>query len=149
MVQASHGEKGVPPEEHLTDPRYWRYAEVQRILVGGRLETPLGRAWNLDTAASLDFFRQDIDAYPDREYLDRDGFEEDRDRTGFWRSGLGFQLGEHSDLRLRTTLRYAEHREAMSLLYALKESLDPDNIMNPGKIGLPLEGQARGEAPSS
>jgi iron complex outermembrane receptor protein len=123
MVQASHGEKGVPPEEHLTDPRYWRYPEVQRILVGGRLETPFGRAWNLDTAASLDFFNQDIDAYPDREYLDRDGFEEDRDRTGFWRAGLGYGFGEHSDFRLRTTLRYAEHRETtdanpVELLYS-------------------------------
>ncbi len=111
MVQASHGEKGVPPEEHLTDPRFWLYPKVQRILVGGRVEAPLGRAWNLDTAASLDFFNQDIDSYPDREYLDRDGFEEDRDRTGFWRAGLDRTLGENSDLRMRTSLRYAEHRE--------------------------------------
>jgi iron complex outermembrane receptor protein len=111
MVQASHGEKSVPPEEHLADPRFWRYPKVQRILVGARVETRLGQAWNLDTAASLDFFSQDIDSYPDREYLDRDGFEEDRDRTGFWRAGLDHELGENSDLRMRTTLRYAEHRE--------------------------------------
>jgi FAD/FMN-containing dehydrogenase len=32
---------------------------------------------------------------------------------------------------------FGEHREAMSVLQALKSTLDPDNIMNPGKLGLP------------
>ena len=114
MVQASHGEKAVPPEEHLPDPRFWRYPRVQRILAGARLETPLGQAWKLDTAASVDFFNQDIDSYPDREYLDSDAFEEDRDRTGFWRAGLARMLGANSDFRMRTTLRYTEHRETTS-----------------------------------
>jgi iron complex outermembrane receptor protein len=111
VVQASHGEKAVPPEEHIPDPRFWRYPTVQRILAGTRLELLLGQAWRLDTTASVDFFNQDIDSYPDREYLDRDAFEEDRDRTGFWRAGLARVIGENSDLRVRTTLRYSEHRE--------------------------------------
>ena len=29
-----------------------------------------------------------------------------------------------------------EHREAMAILTALKRSFDPDDIMNPGKLGL-------------
>ena len=30
-----------------------------------------------------------------------------------------------------------EHREAMAILGALKKSFDPDDVMNPGKLGLP------------
>ena len=35
----------------------------------------------------------------------------------------------------------AEHREAMAILTGLKRSLDPNNIANPGKLGLPRSGQ--------
>ena len=29
---------------------------------------------------------------------------------------------------------YEEHGEAMSLMHSIKKALDPDNIMNPGKV---------------
>jgi len=111
LAQASRGDKGVPPEEHDPDPRFWRYPEVQRLLLGGRLETPLGSRWELDTAASADFIRQDIQSYTDNSYQTLDEWEDDRDRTGFWRAQLGRALGASTDLRVRTTMRYAEHRE--------------------------------------
>jgi iron complex outermembrane receptor protein len=110
-LQASDGEKGVAPEEHVTAARFWRYPMVRRTLFGGRLETPMGGAWKLDTSASVDFFSQDIDSYSGADYQTRDGYEEDRDRTGFWRLRVARDLGEATDLRMRTTFRYAEHRE--------------------------------------
>ena len=33
---------------------------------------------------------------------------------------------------------YDEHGEAMSLMRSIKKALDPDNIMNPGKIMGPI-----------
>jgi iron complex outermembrane receptor protein len=114
MMQASDGEKGVPPEEHLADPRFWQYPKVQRLLFGGRLQTPEAARWRLDTSASVDFFNQDIDSYPDASYETRDAWENDRDRTGFWRARLARSVGGSTEVRARTTVRYAEHRETLS-----------------------------------
>jgi iron complex outermembrane receptor protein len=111
LVQFSEGNKGVPPEEHLAEARFWRYPKIQRVLVGARLQTPSDRTWRLDSSASADFFAQDIDSYPDATYGSPDGFEEGRDRTGFWRVRIERSLTPRSDFRLRTTARYTEHVE--------------------------------------
>jgi FAD/FMN-containing dehydrogenase len=37
---------------------------------------------------------------------------------------------------LRAPYMAGEHREAMAILTALKLSFDPDDLMNPGKLGL-------------
>lgn len=62
-----------------------------------------------------------------------------------WRDGMaattraGGTISHHHGIGLlKGKAMHSEHREAMTLLYALKDTLDPDNIMNPGKIGLPL-----------
>jgi alkyldihydroxyacetonephosphate synthase len=68
-----------------------------------------------------------------------------------WREGMaattraGGTISHHHGIGLlKAPAMFGEHREAMSLLRAVKQSLDPDNIMNPGKLGLPLqEGIAR------
>lgn len=72
-----------------------------------------------------------------------------------WRDGLeaatrvGGTISHHHGVGLlKGPYMYGEHREAMTLLHALKRTLDPDDIMNPGKLGLddspaaPTEGVA-------
>lgn len=61
-----------------------------------------------------------------------------------WRDGLeaatrvGGTISHHHGVGLlKGPYMFGEHREAMSVLTALKGTLDPDNIMNPGKMGLP------------
>jgi alkyldihydroxyacetonephosphate synthase len=61
-----------------------------------------------------------------------------------WRDGLeaatrvGGTISHHHGVGLlKSPYMFGEHREAMSVLTALKHTLDPDNIMNPGKMGLP------------
>ncbi len=61
-----------------------------------------------------------------------------------WRDGLeaatrvGGTISHHHGVGLlKGPFMFGEHREAMSVLQALKRTLDPDNIMNPGKLGLP------------
>jgi len=60
-----------------------------------------------------------------------------------WRDGLdaatrvGGTISHHHGVgMLKADHMAGEHREAMAILGALKESLDPDGLMNPGKLGL-------------
>jgi alkyldihydroxyacetonephosphate synthase len=60
-----------------------------------------------------------------------------------WRDGLeattrvGGTISHHHGVGLlKGPYMTGEHREAMTLLAALKDAFDPDGIMNPGKLGL-------------
>jgi alkyldihydroxyacetonephosphate synthase len=60
-----------------------------------------------------------------------------------WRDGLeattrvGGTISHHHGVGLlKAPYMAGEHREAMAIFEAAKTSLDPDNIMNPGKMGL-------------
>ncbi len=66
-----------------------------------------------------------------------------------WRDGMaattraGGTISHHHGIGiLKAHAMFGEHREAMTLLQAVKRSFDPDNIMNPGKMGLPLHSPA-------
>ncbi len=72
---------------------------------------------------------------------DRAGSE--RLYDAIWRDGLeaatrvGGTISHHHGVGLlKGPYMFGEHREAMSLLHGLKRTLDPDDIMNPGKLGL-------------
>jgi alkyldihydroxyacetonephosphate synthase len=86
-----------------------------------------------------------------------EGLQASQDKyDAIWRDGMaattraGGTISHHHGIGLlKGKAMHAEHREAMTLLYALKKSLDPDNIMNPGKIGLPLASPANLEISAS
>jgi alkyldihydroxyacetonephosphate synthase len=69
--------------------------------------------------------------------------EAERVYDAIWRDGLaatsrvGGTISHHHGVGLlKASHMTAEHREAMSVFRALKTSMDPDDIMNPGKLGL-------------
>ncbi|MBL0901129.1 MAG: FAD-binding oxidoreductase, partial [Reyranella sp.] len=50
----------------------------------------------------------------------------------------GTCTGEHGVGIGKIKYLYEEHGEAMSLMRSIKKAIDPDNIMNPGKIMGPI-----------
>ncbi|NVB78020.1 MAG: FAD-binding oxidoreductase [Kofleriaceae bacterium] len=78
-----------------------------------------------------------------------DAISASRVYDAIWRDGLeattrvGGTISHHHGVGLlKSPFMAGEHREAMAIFEAAKASLDPDNIFNPGKMGLP--GFARG-----
>ena len=64
-----------------------------------------------------------------------------------WRDGLdaAIQVGgtishHHGVGLLKAPFMAGEHREAMAIFEAAKTALDPDGILNPGKMGLAARG---------
>jgi alkyldihydroxyacetonephosphate synthase len=69
----------------------------------------------------------------------------ERTYDAIWRDGLtaatrvGGTISHHHGVGLlKSAYMQGEHRESLSILRALKHTIDPDGIMNPGKLGLPL-----------
>lgn len=72
--------------------------------------------------------------------------ESERIYDAIWDAGMratsrvGGTISHHHGIGLlKAPYMRAEHREALRILAAVKETLDPDNILNPGKLGLPAE----------
>jgi alkyldihydroxyacetonephosphate synthase len=89
----------------------------------------------------------------------KDRRDSERIYDAIWRDGLtavtrvGGTISHHHGVGLLKSAHMAgEHREAMTILRALKQTLDPDGILNPGKLGLDGVGagggmRAAGHAP--
>ncbi|MCB1182577.1 TonB-dependent receptor [bacterium] len=116
-------EQGVPAELHLpdADARFWRYPVRERALLGATLEVPLDREgrWDLATALSADFFRQEIDPRGpdgwDAELQTGDDYEKNWDRTGYGKARLTHWLGDTTQLAVQGTARYTHHREILTV----------------------------------
>ncbi len=76
------------------------------------------------------------------------GLQETQNKyDAIWRDGMaattrvGGTISHHHGIGLlKGQAMHGEHREGMALFRALKNTFDPNNIMNPGKMGLPLHG---------
>ncbi len=120
-LHALDSTKGVPPETHLQNARFWRIPSWRRLLVSAQGECIIDeeRRWLLSGGLSLDAIRQEIQGYPDSTYtapaaeLDAD-FETGRDRTAAMRLRLKRQgrRSQQRALALGLTLRATRHRES-------------------------------------
>lgn len=89
-------EKGVAPEGHVEDARFWRYPSWQGLTVSVNSEAIAGedREWFFRGAAWGTTFAQDIAQYEDATYAVRTAQEEDRDVTLGARLIAGRILGD-------------------------------------------------------
>ena len=111
-------ERGVTPELHSENPRYWRYPSISRriaVLSGGTgaLMTPFGAG---TVRASLGYDRGtfDIDQYDTNEYTTISGSEDGEDRTLTGRVLGTHSLGARGELRLGLTGAHVTHDELIN-----------------------------------
>ncbi len=116
------GEKGVPPETHVADARFWRYPLVRRILLGASASLPLrdDHAWTLDTSVSGDLFDQEIRAYDDATYTTPSlepgvDYETDADQTIYAQATLTRAFASGATAAAKTVIRHARHRESLAV----------------------------------
>lgn len=113
----SRVEKGVPPETHLSDARFWRTPDSRRWLGGLGLDQPLdaGGRWRLGLMAARDAADTEIREYDDAGYSGPpSGRESDRDRTLHLRLLLERRFAR-GRLTWASELRDARHKEQLAL----------------------------------
>lgn len=118
LMLATDAERGVAPEGHIEDARFWRLPLVRRGLLGLTYERPMGSDWNLETMAALDAYAQDIREYSSSAYDDPglvagDELEEGRDLTAHGRVAARRFIGQASDIAFSAQVRVTRHRESV------------------------------------
>lgn len=115
MVSGFNAERGVPPEEHITAPRLWRYPYHSRAIIAlsgsaGSFATPLG--WgSFEFGAGYNTGRMKIESFSDRSYRNVTEEELGDERTWTGRALLSHSLPRGARLKSAVTMadvRYAE-----------------------------------------
>ncbi len=122
LAQVSDGSKGVVPEGHVEDARFWRQPTLRRVLLGGSFDRPVSETskWGAEAAFSVDFFRQDIRAFDDASYLTPGlepgaDFESDDDRTLYGRAAVHRSVGGGQRVGVQTVWRHTRHGETLEV----------------------------------
>jgi iron complex outermembrane receptor protein len=116
-VSGFDAERGVPPEEHITGPRFWRYPYHSRYAIAlsgstGMLSTPLGLG-SIDVGAGYNKGAEKIDIYSDRTYANITGDEIGNERTIVGRIRASHSFGPGM-LRAAFTSSNIDFRESLS-----------------------------------
>ncbi len=120
-LAAADADKGVPPEGHRENARFWRYPDSSRRQLATELELPLiGEAWRLEAGIAVDFAEQEIRVFDDATYrtpalLDGVEYEHDRDLGLHGRLLLRGQPLPRLAMLLALHIRDGRHHE--SLIY--------------------------------
>ena len=116
-VTGFDAERGVPPEEHIAGPRFWRYPYHSRYVVAlsgssGTFGTPLGTG-SVDVSAGVNAGAVKIDIYGDRTYANITGNEIGNEKNVVGRVRASHSLGP-ATLRAAFTHSTIDFRESLS-----------------------------------
>lgn len=118
LVSGFNAQRGVPPEEHISDPRLWRYPYHQRVIAtlsanAGSLATPFGFA-TLEGGVGYNAGRMKIQSYSDRTYSTVVDDERGDERTWTGRVRVGHSLPRGTQLRAALTGAIVNYDETLS-----------------------------------
>lgn len=116
-VSAFDAEKGVPPEEHLSAPRLWRYPYNRRSLTAlsastGSFSTPWGYG-SLDVGVGFNNGKLKIETYDGRDYDTVTGVELGDERTMTARALLSHSVGS-ATVRAGLTTGDVQYEETLA-----------------------------------
>jgi iron complex outermembrane receptor protein len=116
-VTGFDAERGVPPEEHIAGPRFWRYPYHSRVVVAlsgstGAFRTPFGTA-SMDVGGGVNSGAVKIDIYDDRTYANITGNEIGNERNVVGRVRASHSFGPGT-LRAAFTSSNIDFRESLS-----------------------------------
>jgi len=114
LIQASTAQKGIAPEAHLDDARFWRYPATERLLFGLSGDAKTG-AWKHEASLSLDLYQQEVERYTDATYSTIDRTETNDDRALLARARTEHALTDRLDVAVRGSARNAHHEDDQGL----------------------------------
>ena len=118
IVSGFDAERGVPPEEHISDPRLWRYPYQRRVVAAlsgsaGALPTPFGFA-TLEGGVGFNARRMKIESFSDRSYRTVVDQELGSERTWTGRLRFGHSLPARAQLRAALTGAIVSYDETVA-----------------------------------
>jgi iron complex outermembrane recepter protein len=116
-VSAMDAEKGVPPEEHISAPRLWRYPYHRRVIAAlsastGTFSTPFGHG-AFDVGAGYNGGKLKIESYSARDYATITGEELGDERSTTARVVFRHSLGP-ATMRAGFTSAEVKYEETLS-----------------------------------
>jgi len=117
MVTGFNAERGVPPEEHITAPRLWRYPYHTRAIIAlsgsaGSFRTPWGYG-TLELGAGYNTGRLKIESFNDRTYQSVTGLELGDERTWTGRALFSHSLPKHARFKSAVTMANVSYAESL------------------------------------
>ena len=111
-------ERGVTPELHNDNPRYWRYPSITRriaVLSAGTapIMSPMGFG-TIRSSIGYDYGSYDIDQFESNQYTTITGTEDGEDRTWTGRILATHSLASRGELRLGATAASVDHDEVLN-----------------------------------
>lgn len=117
MYSAYDAERGVPPEEHISAPRFWRYPDARRSMAmvsanTGIFSSPFGTG-TLEVGAGLNSSSFRIETYSNRSFATQNGQELGDESTLSTRALLTHSLGP-ATLRASYTAADVKYEETLN-----------------------------------
>ncbi len=117
-VSAFDAERGVPPEEHLTVPRLWRYPDNRRLLAAGSVNsgtfsTPFGHG-SINVGGGYNAGTLKIESYSSRAYQTVNGTELGDERTLTGRALLTHSLPRNATFKAAVTTADVRYEETLA-----------------------------------
>lgn len=117
------GEKGVAPESHIENARFWRYPEWRRMLISSNFEHKFSESGNSILRGTLwfDDFSQQINTYTSTRFDSVKSEQHDKDNTIGARLAFFQKLTENQSLNFVVNGFHTKHEEII-------DEKTPDNF---------------------